>query len=119
VDADAAAAANAGHEPNRARQGVLSGIAILLAFGAFALGELTLIAASGGRPMMLLYMVLYPIQIIVVTSWIVGRIGSSGSLRRGDAAMTVGWLVIPVVALLAVMGVCYGYGAAFGCVLEC
>ena len=120
----AAAGADGSHElaagaPSRTRQTVLSAIAILLAFGALALGEVTILAASGGRPMMLLYLVLYPIQIILVTRWIVGRIGKSGALRRGDAAMTVGWLVLPVIALLATMGVCYGYGAAFGCVIEC
>jgi len=120
ADAGAAEArVAAGHEPNRARQRVLSGIAILLAFGAFAVGEFALIAASHGRPMMLLYLLLFPLQILFVTRWIVGRIGASGSLRRGDLAMTVGWLVIPVIAMLALMGVCFGYGGAFGCVLEC
>ena len=120
ADADAAAReANDGLGPRRARQGALSAIAVLLAFGAFAVGEFALIAASGGRPAMLLYVILYPIQIILVTRWIVGKIGSSGDLRRGDAVATVGWLVVPVVALLAIMGVCYGYGASFGCILEC
>ena len=122
TDADAGSVANdagEGAEPRRARQTVLSGIAVLLALGAFVIGEFSLFAASAGRPMMLLYLVLFPIQIAVVTGWIVGRIGSSGGLRRGDAAMTLGWLLVPAIAMAALMGVCAGYGGTFGCVLDC
>jgi hypothetical protein len=118
ADATAHPAADA-PQPRRARQTVLQLIAVLLALGALLLGEVTLLAASGGRPMMLLYLLLFPLQILFVTRWIVGRIGASGGLRRGEAAMTVGWLLVPVIALIALMGVCFGYGGAFGCVIQC
>ena len=106
-------------QPRRVRQTVLQAIAILLALGVFLLGEFSLVAAGGGRPMMLLYLVLFPIEIAYVTGWIVRRIGASGGLRRGEAAMTLGWLLVPVLALAALMGVCAGYGATFGCVIDC
>ena len=105
--------------PRRARQGALSAVAILVALAAFLIGEFSLLAVSGGRPLVLAYAVLFPIQIVLVTRWIVRRIGASGSLRAGDAAMTLGWFVVPFLSMLALMGVCYGYGAAFGCILSC
>jgi hypothetical protein len=120
ADADAATTrADSGLEPNRTRQTALTTIAILLALGTFLLGEFAILAASSGRPMMLLYAVLFPVEIAFVTGWIVRRIGASGGLRRGDAAMTVGWLLVPVLAMVALMGVCVAYGSTFGCVISC
>jgi hypothetical protein len=117
--ADAEAAVEAGPDRPATRQSVLTGIAILLALGAFLLGEFGILATSGGRPLMFLYAVLFPIEIAFVTGWIVRRIQASGGLRRGDAALTVGWLLVPVLAMAALMGVCVAYGGAFGCTISC
>lgn len=118
VDASPEPAAAAG-APLTTRQSVLSGLAILFALAALAMGMFGIVVGSGNRPAMILYGILFPIQVIVVARWIHGRIRASSGLRAGDAAVTLGWLVVPPIAMVALIYICIGYTSAFGCVLHC
>lgn len=101
------------------RQSVLQAIAILFALVAAAIGMFALVAMSNNRPLIQLYLVLFPVQIVLATRWVVRRIGRSESLRAGAVDVTLGWLFAPPLILLGIMGGCYAYGAAFGCLLHC
>lgn len=101
------------------RQSVLSGLTILVAVAALIAGMFGIFLASGNRPAMFLYAILFPIQVILVSHWIYGRIRASSGLRAGDAAVTIGWLVVPPIVMLALIWICIGYTSAFGCVLHC
>ncbi len=103
----------------RLRQSILASVAVLLALAAFVAGMFGILATSSGRPLMILYAVLFPIQIILVTRWIYRRIRGSSALRGGDAAATIGWLIVPPLALIAILGVCVAYSGSFGCILHC
>jgi len=119
VDARDAPAATDSEMPARPRQTVLVLLAILFALAAFLVGEWGILAGSRDRPMMTLYAILFPLQIVLVTRWLTRRIETSSSLRAGEWFMTIGWLVIPPVAMLALIGICFGYSLSFGCYLNC
>jgi hypothetical protein len=112
-------AAPQGTDRPRLRQSILASIAVLLALAAFVAGMFGIFVGSNGRPLMILYAVLFPLQIILVTRWIYRRIRGSRALRGGDAAATIGWLIVPPVALIAILGVCVAYSSSFGCFLHC
>jgi hypothetical protein len=122
ADADRSGAAEGAARdapPPRLRQGFLGLLAALLAVATFVAGMFGIFAASAGRSAMLLYAILFPIQVILVGRWIDGRIRRSSGLRAGDAVVTIGWLLVPPVAMAALLGVCIAYTSKYGCVISC
>ncbi|MEK6721031.1 MAG: hypothetical protein AABZ33_10235 [Chloroflexota bacterium] len=105
--------------PGFARRSALSALALIFATAAFALGMFGIFAGAAGGPPMWLYAVLFPIQIVLVTRWILRRIDSSTGLRQGGWLVTLGWFVVPPIAMLALLGICFGYSSNFGCYFNC
>jgi hypothetical protein len=101
------------------RQTVLQLLAVLLALATGAIGLFSLLAMSHNSLPIWIYIVLFPIEIALVTRWLVRSIGRSASLRAGDTVSTVGWLLAAPLAMVGLMGVCYAYGASFGCLMGC